>query len=288
MKRKGRIYKAEDTILHKVYIGQTFNTLEVRKKQHLKFALKKLDKTYFSTFYKMIRFLGKENFKWEIIEDNIPEEDLNDKEVYYIKKYDSYENGYNSNMGGQKTHGSILNENDVKKIIELLKDTDLSMTEISKKFVGCTRETVSDINCGETWFNSDLFYPIREQGWNKQINFSDQQIDEIIDLLKNSNLSYKEIAKKFNCNPTTIKKISDGESYHLDGINYPIREKMFSHLDNDIILKVAEMLKTSNKVQTEIADIFNIKRKSVSNINNGTYYKQFLSDNGYSFPIRKN
>jgi DNA-binding XRE family transcriptional regulator len=235
----------------------------------------------------MIRKLGAENFKWEVLEDDIPEKELNKKEVYYIRKYNSYEDGYNSNMGGKTTHTVKLTKTQVAKIRKYLKETDLSMVDIAKKFPNCTREMISDINCGETWFYSDIDYPIREQGFNKQINFSEDQIFEIIDLLQNSDLGYKAISNKFNCHPNTIKKISEGDTYHLDGIDYPIRKKCFSHLTEDQVLKTAELLKTTSLLHREIADRLGIPRKTIVNINVGKYHQDILLEKGYTFPIRK-
>ena len=44
---------------------------------------------------------GLEHFHMELIEDNIPTEMLNNKERYWIDKYNSYYHGYNSTLGGE-------------------------------------------------------------------------------------------------------------------------------------------------------------------------------------------
>lgn len=288
MNRVGLIYKATDNKLNKSYIGQTLTTLENRKKQHLKNAFNKNDKTYFTMFYKMLRILGKDSFTWEILENYIPQEKLNEKEIYYINKYDTYENGYNEGPGGQLTHSSILTESQVLEIIKLLK-TNITLKSIAEKF-SVTREVISDINCGETWFNASINYPIRPQGFNKKINFSDIQINEMIILLKDSNKSYKEIAKYFNCVPATIKKINDGIHYRIDGQNYPIRKKCFSHLDNNNLKDIVNLLLNTNKTQLEISKELNINRKNITNINRGTYHKKEILKifPDITFPIRNN
>lgn len=48
---------------------------------------------------------GIENFYIELVEDNISDEDINEKEIFYIKQYNSYidfenSNGYNATLGG--------------------------------------------------------------------------------------------------------------------------------------------------------------------------------------------
>ena len=46
-----------------------------------------------------MRKYGLENFKVEVLELCQPDE-LNEKEIAYIKYYDSYHHGYNSTLGG--------------------------------------------------------------------------------------------------------------------------------------------------------------------------------------------
>jgi group I intron endonuclease len=287
MKRKGLIYKATDDVLNRSYIGQTLGSLEQRKKEHLKSANWKVASTYFTIFYKMLRFLGSDHFKWEILEDNIPLNLLDAKEAFYIKKFDTYNNGYNSTYGGQKesSKGSrILSEKEAEEIQQLLKNSSLSIKEIANKFPGCTRETVSDINCGETWRSSEIEYPIRKS-FNKKINFDENSINEIVKLLKDTNLTYKDIASKFSCHPFTIKKINNGDCYPLKGVEYPIREKCFAHLSDGTARLIAnDLLNCANMNQQEIANKYNVRLKQVSCINTGKYHRESLKD--FRFPIR--
>jgi group I intron endonuclease len=90
------IYKAQNKITQKVYIGKTIKTLNERKKSHLnksKMGVK-------SHFYDSIRKYGEESFIWsEIIKcDNITT--LNEMELFFIEKFDSFKNGYNMTIGG--------------------------------------------------------------------------------------------------------------------------------------------------------------------------------------------
>ena len=50
---------------------------------------------------KAIRKLGKEDFVWKIIYNNIPENKLGEIEIKEIKKHNSYKNGLNSTTGGK-------------------------------------------------------------------------------------------------------------------------------------------------------------------------------------------
>lgn len=91
----GIIYKIYNDINDKLYIGQTVQSLLCRWQQHIRDS-KKLD----THFYRAVRKYGIEHFMIEAIETNTPVEKLDEREIYWIKYYDSYLNGYNSTPGG--------------------------------------------------------------------------------------------------------------------------------------------------------------------------------------------
>lgn len=97
------IYKITNKINGKVYVGQTTRTLEERYRGHLSRA-ERGDKGH---LYPAMRKYGYNNFKCEIIEeidDTLPNANqlLNEREIYWIKYYDSTNNkkGYNITLGG--------------------------------------------------------------------------------------------------------------------------------------------------------------------------------------------
>ena len=53
-------------------------------------------KEHDTKFYRAVRKYGKENFVIEAIDFADTQEELDQKEVYYIKLYDSVKSGYNS------------------------------------------------------------------------------------------------------------------------------------------------------------------------------------------------
>lgn len=98
------IYKFENLINHKIYIGQTTN-LEERYKKHIKNIE---DISHNEIFYKALRKYGIENFSYEILEqfDTLDENQLNLLEIFYINKYNSLvPNGYNMIPGGSNGSG---------------------------------------------------------------------------------------------------------------------------------------------------------------------------------------
>lgn len=96
----------------KVYIGQTIHSLNDRKARHIYDAYQR------SMAYAFANAIIKygDLLKWEILYDNIPIEQLNKLEIKTIEEYDSYNNGYNSSLGGEGSKGNILTEETKSKI----------------------------------------------------------------------------------------------------------------------------------------------------------------------------
>lgn len=93
----GIIYKITNIINSKVYIGQTIRPLKIRWYEHCQSIN---NEKYQMIIKRAIHKYGKENFTIESIEE-CDQQLLNQREKYWISYYDSYENGYNSTLGGQ-------------------------------------------------------------------------------------------------------------------------------------------------------------------------------------------
>lgn len=96
---KGIIYKITCTKTNKVYIGQTIRTMESRFERHLKDAEK--SKNPKIHFQRAIKKYGRDFFKIEKIDEAETQQELNEKEKYWIKFYNSVVNGYNTAEGGE-------------------------------------------------------------------------------------------------------------------------------------------------------------------------------------------
>ena len=102
------IYKITNLINGKIYIGQALDIYR-RWGKHKGNAFNKNSREYDYPIYRAIRKYGLENFSFEIIEECSVEE-LDEKEIYYIKKYNSCtlwknSHGYNQTIGGNGTKG---------------------------------------------------------------------------------------------------------------------------------------------------------------------------------------
>lgn len=93
------IYKIENKINGKVYIGLTKNYKD-RMKTHCRSMNKK--QTKHLPLYKSMAKHGIINFEFSIIENGLSEEDVGEREIFYIKKYNSQNKdfGYNVLPGG--------------------------------------------------------------------------------------------------------------------------------------------------------------------------------------------
>lgn len=86
------------------YIGQTALQEEKRWEGHYQESCYPKRTEYNSILNKAIRKYGKDNFEVRILEDNIPQEKLNEREAFWIEKYKTYykdgNHGYNMTRGG--------------------------------------------------------------------------------------------------------------------------------------------------------------------------------------------
>ena len=93
------IYKITNIINNKKYVGKTEHPPTKRWKEHLGSARNPI-----MAISHAIHKYGPENFKFEVIEECLSE-DVNKKETYWIGKLDTFENGYNSTLGGDGAVG---------------------------------------------------------------------------------------------------------------------------------------------------------------------------------------
>lgn len=128
MERICGIYKITNKINGHSYIGQSIDIYQ-RWHSH-KYADCKP-----SVIHSAIIKYGLENFNFEILE-KCPRESLNEREIYWIKFYNTYENGYNLTIGGS---APILY--DYEEIYKLWK-SGLSCKEIQTK-LHCSDKVVT-------------------------------------------------------------------------------------------------------------------------------------------------
>ncbi len=110
--KKGIIYRAWSPS-GKSYIGQTTQSLQVRKNKHRYAALTSRAAL---PFCHAIRCYGWKKIQWEVLRNNIPSEKLNDLEIQAIRDFNSFSNGYNCSLGGEGQPGRKHSAQSKRKI----------------------------------------------------------------------------------------------------------------------------------------------------------------------------
>lgn len=157
------IYIAINKVNGKSYVGQSLN-IESRIKEHLYRCDMPSSNSYSSLFYRALRKYGKDSFQFSVLEssDSFDRQALNDLEVFYISHYNSFQNGYNMNYGGEYTSGiKTFTEKDVIEIKNSLLNSSDSLTNIATEY-SCSVSLISMINNGLVWSSvGDYSYPIQ-------------------------------------------------------------------------------------------------------------------------------
>lgn len=107
------IYKITCNINNKVYIGQTCQEVEQRFKRHMGYHKDTVD----TKFYRAVRKYGVENFFVETIDTATSQDELDEKEVYWIKYFNAVEEGYNTKTSKGKCGGDTLSNHPNKEEI---------------------------------------------------------------------------------------------------------------------------------------------------------------------------
>lgn len=221
------IYCYTNLINNKKYVGQT-NNLERRKKQHIQDSIhchKGHEISHNLPFHAAIRKYGIENFNFEVLQ-TIDTEDwsiVNQLEMQYIQSQNSLApNGYNLTAGGEAAKGlnkTKLSDEEVEAIITALKNQEY-IADIAEKFQ-LSRSYISDINNGRCLRRANETYPLQQN------RITNNEYYQIIDLIKNTNFSLREIARYMGRNPDTIKKINQGYQKIVRALydgDFPIRK----------------------------------------------------------------
>lgn len=126
------IYLISNDINNKLYVGKTVSTIDTRYNKHISEAF-----TQHSDYaiHRAMRKYGINHFKVTEIE-NCSLEEVSEREKYWIKYYDSYNNGYNETQGGE---GNLKYD---YEIIYSLFVSGMTQKEIAQK-LGCEKHTIT-------------------------------------------------------------------------------------------------------------------------------------------------
>lgn len=157
------IYKITNLINGHCYIGQSID-IQRRWIKHRNYPLKSSNYPLYRAFEKY----GIQNFNFEILEECDVNE-LDNKEIAYIKQFNSYFNGYNQTQGGSGSSGTVvkISLNDLYEIYDLLLNSNISQQEIALRY-GVGEDTISEINHGKTRRLENYTFPLRNNRKDKK------------------------------------------------------------------------------------------------------------------------
>lgn len=270
------IYQYRNKINNKKYIGQT-NNFQRRLNEHKSCSFNPKSVNYNDKIHQAIRKYGLDNFEIEVLEviNNVDDYELvNAREVYWIKEKQSLitQWGYNILEGGKNCWHSFLTPKDVNIIKTLIKQ-GISYTEIQSQYP-ISKTFISDINNGKYFFDSTETYPLY------RYRISNDIYDALIEDLEKPELTFKELANKYNLGESTIKKFNYGtlQPGYYKG-EYPIR-KISPQEYKRLLIK--DYLLNTNCSKKEIVKLTGTSDETVRRVNIGAVDK----DDSLKYPLR--
>lgn len=295
----GIIYKITNKQNNFSYIGKTSRNFKTRLSEHLRDAYEEMAKETCNpeSFHKALIDFGKDNFTYEILENNIPNSELDKKEQYYINKYDTYKNGYNQTNGGDGGRvWSKLTEEEVEQIKQKLKDVNNleSLSSIAKHY-NINESVISNINTGNTWYDENIDYPIRKYDVTG-LSIPKKIYNDIIIDLYDDTLLLKDIRKKYNLSEDQMTAINQGKycyngkhNYYKDVFSgpFPIRKDERQKIinQNEFIPMFYDVLFTDLSM-AKIGKKHGIQGNTLAYICRGNRRKELTSN--FILPMRQN
>lgn len=256
------IYLVTNLINQMKYVGQTIRTLKQRKSSHL--SSSKKGSTYY--LHRAIRKYGAENFKWEVIYNASSEEELNEKETFFIKEYNTNsQDGYNLTEGGRGIRGWKHSELTKEKIKQCAIKNNSA--QYLKKFVQSEegRKKISLMQLGKTYEMKFGKEKAKQMIKDKQRLYNDkyglQKSSEIREKIsKNSKSGLQVVRTKMS---ESHKKNLDINGKRID-ITDQGRKKMknhmigsknpcYKHVDENMITSLIFDYQSTKKVTNEMA-----------------------------------
>ena len=198
------IYKITNLINNKVYIGQTIRTLQQRFNRHINDAMNNNLNTHFA---RAIRKYGPENFAIEIIDTATSQDELTQKEQYWIGYYNSINEGYNETDSQFKCGGNTYqskSEEELKAISKKLSESKTGVLNPNARKIKC-----KNINTKEEYHFDTLAECQRFFNESNHQFVSRRCLHKVKDLQTNEEKtfnSYADAERYFNVPLTSFRK----------------------------------------------------------------------------------
>lgn len=275
----GIIYKA--TFPNgKVYIGQTTKDLKQRIWEHNYYSKKEINGEYFSKapFYKALRKIDFNQLKWEVIDFAENREELDEKEIKYIKEYNScvkFKNskGYNCDFGGKKG-GNFGNFSE-----EILKELGKSIKEgKSKKYIiktyNISEQLYSKLVKGRIWNQFTLIPKYDDFFEEPRSALNKYQVCKIMrDFKKHGNL--RKIALDLEVTYPVVWNVIHGKTWSkltgiIDDSFYQKYQKTESKYSKELLDEIITSFYDKKIPLKDLCEKYNIPHATMVHILNGT------------------
>ena len=224
------IYHIINKINGKKYIGKT-NNLPHRIESHL--SALALNKHHSVKLQRAYNKYGKDNFIFSYQEVEVANEDeLSLREILEIEKYDSYNNGYNMTLGGDGN--------------QLLLDysTRILVYQILQRYNGICNTLARYYHC-----SPDVFYALRDNILYDKLEYSQQELNNLIEKIGLSDSNLKE--------------------------NYVAHNE--KKLNEETCLAILSIISHSTGYDKTLCEIFNINSKLTYNLRRELAYKNYIN-----------
>lgn len=303
----GYLYHITNQINNKTYIGKTNDIdrritrhfSDLRKGQHHSHKLQRAFDKYGDKVFKVT---------YETFLD-ISEEELAKKEIFEIKKFDSYNNGYNETLGGE---GHLVLFDFEKQILiyQLGQRYDGIKHKLAKYF-NCDRSTITNIInkkiLGKIQYSEEKLQELisqigisdnclKENYKNNYIKkLSEFQVFCILAEIEFNNITQANCGRACGVSKDLVQNIVNGKTYKEEykkymSLSVEERKEYLNQIPVDRQAKKISKISITqelvdyildnkeNKTQTEIAKELNIDRKRVGRIIKKETYIDFIKN----------
>lgn len=154
------------------------------------------------------------------------------------------------------------------EILEEIDTTDLEYVDAREAY--WIKEKSSYVKTGQGY---NLTLGGQQKGRHKLLE--PELIKQVINLLENTTLTYREISEQTKVNLKTIVNINRGTYAGCISYKYPIRK--LHKISDEIKENIKELLLTSNMTRQEIADVFDVSLSTVKRIKAQLDYQKPVS-----------
>ena len=193
----GVIYIITNKVNGKQYVGQTIQPLNVRFNRHCQYYSSSSGESKM-VIKQAIHKYGRKNFTIEILEE-CEQQLLDEREMYYINFYDTFNNGYNSTLGGKLgTRNLKLPKSKQLEVCELYQE-GFSLRTIANEY-NVDHATVKHIlQINNLSLRTTRTYKLCQQ----------DRVNILTDI--NNGLSRKEVMSKYNISKGYLSAIINGK-----------------------------------------------------------------------------